>query len=282
VAVVALWHTMLGQGPFGALSAPLAEKVLSLQMFLALLALTALTLAATVAEAHQAIEARNEFITMAGHELRTPLTSLTLRMQHLEALLRREKRAEVACDQVRTVSRQLKRLAQLVERVLDVGRMASGRLEIQREAVDVVGLVEQVAATFAEEAARTGSELRISSPASLAAWWDRGRIEQALANLLANALKFGAGHPIDIRVSSDGVCVGIEVRDRGIGIAPEALTRIFERFERAVPLRHYGGLGLGLYLTQEIARAHGGTVRARSRPGQGAVFVLKLPVGDRG
>jgi signal transduction histidine kinase len=279
VAVVALWHTMLGHGPFGALSASLAEKVLTLQMFLALLALTALTLAAMVAEAHQAIEARNELIAIAGHELRTPLTSLTLRVQHLDARLRREGSSEAARDAVRTVSRQLKRLARLVERLLDVGRMTSGRLEIHREAVDVVGLVEQVVASFAEEAARVGSELRVASPASLTAWWDRGRIEQALVDLMANALKFGAGHPIDIRVSSDGAWVGIEVRDRGIGIDPEALTRIFERFERAVSLRNYGGLGLGLYLARAIAQAHGGTVRAWSRPGKGAAFVLKLPVG---
>ncbi|MFT3767964.1 MAG: MASE1 domain-containing protein [Minicystis sp.] len=282
VAVVALWHTMVGRGPFGALSASLAEKVLTLQMFLALLAVTALTLAAMVAEAHQAIEARNELITMAGHELRTPLTSLILRVQHLDARLHRVRGCEAAREDARAVSHQLKRLARLVERVLDVGLMASGRLEIHREAVNVVGLVEQVVATFAEEATRAGSALRVDAPASLAACWDRGRVEQALANLMANALKFGAGHPIDIHVSIDGRWVGIEVRDHGIGIAPEALKRIFDRFERAVSLRNYGGLGLGLYLTREIAEAHGGTIRARSRPGKGATFVLKLPVGERG
>ncbi|HEY0092994.1 MAG TPA: HAMP domain-containing sensor histidine kinase, partial [Archangium sp.] len=217
----------------------------------------------------------------AAHELRTPLTALTLRMQSLHALLRRERASETAREKVRATSRQLERLSQLVERLLDVGRITTGQLELHREAVDVSGLVEQVLDAFDEEATRAGSALRWEAEPGLIAWWDRGRIEQALINLLTNALKFGAGHPIELHVSAQQGGVRIAVRDHGIGIPPEALERIFERFERAVSSRRYAGLGLGLFLTRQIAESHGGTIHVESRPGEGATFVLQLPRGHR-
>jgi signal transduction histidine kinase len=232
-------------------------------------------------EARQAIEVRNEFIAIAAHELRTPLTALTLHAQSLGALLRREHASEVAHEKLRATSRQVKRLSQLVERVLDVGRITSGRLELHREAVDVAELVEQVVASFTEEATRVGSAVRVELQTHVTAWWDRGRIEQALVNLLTNAIKFGAGSPIEISVSSEGRWARIAVRDHGIGIAPEALDRIFERFERAVSSRKYGGLGLGLFLTRQMVESHGGTIHVESHAGDGSTFVLQLPVGEQ-
>ena len=241
----------------------------------------ALESARLFAETQQAIEARNEFIAMAAHELRTPLTSLTLRAQSVDRLLRREQASELAREKVSAMSRQIGRLGQLVERVLDVGRIGTGLLEIHREAVDVTGLVAQVAGSFADAATHAGSELRVEGEPGLTAWWGRDRIEQALANLVANALKFGAGHPIEIRVSREEQWVRIVVRDQGIGIAPEDIERIFQRFERAMSPSKYGGLGLGLFFTREIAASHGGTIHAESEPGKGATFVLELPVGER-
>ena len=229
-------------------------------------------------EAREAVEARNEFIAIAAHELRTPLTALLLRIRSMDGLLQRERISAEAQEKFRVMSRQLTRMCQLVERLLDVGRITTGRLELQREQVDVHELVEQVVDSFTEEARRIGTPLRLEAPTDLTAWWDRGRVEQALANLLANAIKFGAGHPIDIQVSDDGPWVRITVKDHGIGIAPEALERIFERFERAVSSSKYGGLGLGLFLTRQIAESHGGTIHVESRPGEGATFVLHLPV----
>jgi signal transduction histidine kinase len=103
------------------------------------------------------------------------------------------------------------------------------------------------------------------------------RIEQVISNLLSNAVKYGPGKPIEIRVAPTGAMARVTVRDHGIGIAPEAVRRIFGRFERAVSLRHYGGMGLGLYVARQIAEAHAGTIRVDSRPGEGALFVLELP-----
>ena len=102
------------------------------------------------------------------------------------------------------------------------------------------------------------------------------RLEQVVVNLLSNAIKYGAGKPISVTVALAGPAARIIVRDRGIGIGAEDQARIFERFERAVSL-NYGGLGLGLYITREIVRAHGGTIRVESEPGAGAAFIVELP-----
>jgi len=106
--------------------------------------------------------------------------------------------------------------------------------------------------------------------------WDRNRIEQVLVNLVSNAVKYGAGKPICIGVIRRDQTAEIVVKDAGIGIASKGLARIFERFERAVSTRHYGGLGLGLFITQHIVHAHGGEIDVRSLPGAGAEFVVSL------
>jgi signal transduction histidine kinase len=110
--------------------------------------------------------------------------------------------------------------------------------------------------------------------------WDSTRIEQVITNLIANALKFGAGKPIEISVSQVGSSARLTVKDHGIGIAPEKIERIFNKFERAVTSDNYGGLGLGLFISRSIADAHGGQMHAASRPGQGAEMTLELPLAS--
>jgi signal transduction histidine kinase len=110
---------------------------------------------------------------------------------------------------------------------------------------------------------------------------DRGRLEQVVSNLLSNAVKFGAGRPVEIRVERRGSQALLSVSDRGIGIDLASHPHLFERFERGVSARHYGGLGLGLYICRQIVDAHQGTIRVHSRPGQGATFTVELPVLDR-
>jgi len=107
--------------------------------------------------------------------------------------------------------------------------------------------------------------------------WDHRRIEQVITNLLANAIKFGKGLPIDVTVSQSGNHARLVISDHGIGIAEEHLSKIFERFERGVPSSHFGGLGLGLAIVREIVTAHGGTVKVDSTLGKGAVFTVELP-----
>src|SRR5262249_10801210 len=143
--------------------------------------------------------------------------------------------------------RQTERLTVLVERLLDVSRIAQGRLELTVEEFDLSALVTEVVEDFGEQAASARSEIRVQAPAELVGSWDRGRLSQALINLIATAIKYGCGKPVDVRLEGDARNVRLSIEDRGIGILPADRGRIFRRFERAASLSNYGGLGLGLY-----------------------------------
>jgi PAS domain S-box-containing protein len=231
-------------------------------------------------EARQAVAQRDEFFTVAAHELRTPTTSLKLNVQ---SLLRGARRGEAGTlpspllGKLEGIDRHAGRLNALVNELLDVTRIHAGRLRMDLEEVDLTALVQDVAARFELPATQARSTLLLESPGPVVGTWDRLRLEQVVTNLLSNALKYGTGKPVHVRVETSGGLARLEVRDEGIGIAPESLPRIFGRFERAVSDRHYGGLGLGLYITRQIVEALGGTVSVRSAPGAGATFTVELP-----
>jgi PAS domain S-box-containing protein len=227
------------------------------------------------AQAREALRERDEFISVAAHELRTPLTALQLKLQGLERGIKTA--AGAVGTRLDGALRQTERLALLVERLLDVSRIASGRLELSPELCDLSALVRQVAEDFREPASAAGSELRLHLAERAEGSWDRLRLEQVLVNLMSNAVKYGAGRPISVRLESAGDRVRIDVVDEGIGIAPEDLARIFTRFERAAPTRNYGGLGLGLYISRHIVEGHGGKIQVTSRPGHGSTFSIELP-----
>jgi signal transduction histidine kinase/integral membrane sensor domain MASE1 len=232
-------------------------------------------------EAQEAIQVRDEFIGIAAHELRTPLTALKL---HLQGLMRQVPRGEEAngmMSRLHAVVRQTSRLSRLVESLLDVRRLNTGQLELQREEVNLIELVEEVLERLEGDLERAGCETHVRAESPVLGWFDRIQLEQVLMNLLGNAMKFGARHPIEVEVGWQGDWARISVRDQGIGVAPEELERIFGRFERAVSSREYGGLGLGLFLTKQIVEAHGGTIRVESQPGAGATFTVLLPAPPR-
>ncbi|MFL5347729.1 MAG: sensor histidine kinase [Hyalangium sp.] len=149
---------------------------------------------------------------------------------------------------------------------------------LQPERVDLEELVADVVDRHSAEAQGARCEVRLEATSGLIGHWDRLRVEQAVSSLLNNAFKFGSGQPVEVSVTGAAGRGRVEVRDRGIGIPPEQLERIFERFERAVSSRSYGGLGLGLYLARRAAEAHGGQLWAQARPGGGATFTLELPL----
>jgi signal transduction histidine kinase len=228
-----------------------------------------------LSEALESVQARDDFLAVAAHELRTPLTSLILQIQILARALDREQRdPTVARRSMGTAETQARRLANLVDGLLDVARLASNRMSIRVEEVDVRQMLSELVTTLAPDLEKAGCSIKVSVPDAIVGKWDRMRIEQVLTNLLSNAMKFGARHPIEVGVTTTSTNVQISVRDHGIGISADDQARIFDRFERAVSSRHFGGLGLGLYISMQILRAHHGSLHVESTPGRGACFII--------
>ncbi|MFP2910228.1 ATP-binding protein [Pyxidicoccus sp. 3LFB2] len=229
----------------------------------------------------EAIRARDEFLSVASHELKTPLTSLGLRLHALSRAIDADPESSIARRHGREVvamKRQVTRLAELIDGLLDVSRISTGRLRIHYEPVDLTALVQEMVARFVPEAERAGCALEIRRAGPCEGSWDRLRLEQVVSNLLSNALKYGAGQPVHVHVEEANGLARLWVRDQGIGIDAAAHARIFQKFERAVSERHYGGLGLGLYVVRTLVEAMGGTIRVESQPGEGATFIVELPL----
>jgi signal transduction histidine kinase len=226
--------------------------------------------------ARAAIRVRDEFMLIAGHELRTPIAALVL---HHDSLL--ATRDGTPLDKIREragkLRTQTERLARLVEDLLDVSRISAGRLVLEREEIDLGALARETAERMHDEFERARTPLHLDV-AEVRGSWDRARLDQVLTNLLGNAVKYGKGSPVELRVQRDGESARIAVADQGIGVAPEDQLRIFKRFERAVSPRKFGGLGLGLWITSQLVEAHGGTIEVVSEPGAGATFVVVLPL----
>ncbi|MCY1069339.1 AAA family ATPase [Nannocystis sp. RBIL2] len=230
------------------------------------------------AAAEEAVRQRDEFISIASHELRTPLTSLQLAVQSLERRLARGVDVERARSVIAVSSRQVQRLADLVDMLLDVSRIQAGRLELNREPVDLRALVVETVAQFDDQLAQSGTTLTMRAEQPVIGQWDPYRLEQVVTNLIANAIKFGENAPIEIAVTAEEGVARLCVTDHGIGIPAEVQAQLFERFRRGVSSRHYGGLGLGLYITRTIVEAHGGRIRLDSEAGRGATFCVDLPL----
>lgn len=235
----------------------------------------------------QAVRDREEFLSIASHELRTPLTALHLQMDSLLRTLARRPEEGLASGRAleriersaRTASTQVTRLTKLVDELLDVSRVAAGRLVLEREPVDLAVLAREVAARFDPLMQEAGCALEVHAPGSVIGLWDRARLDLVISNLLSNAIKYGPNQPVSLTVEGGDEVGRLIVRDRGIGIPPEAQARIFERFERAVSTRNYGGFGLGLWIAREVIAAHGGTIQVHSAPKarEGATFIVELP-----
>jgi signal transduction histidine kinase len=164
-----------------------------------------------------------------------------------------------------------------VDSLLDISRINAGRLDFELAEVDLAAVVREVASRFSEEASRAGCPLSVRAENPVVGRWDRNRVDQVVTNLLTNALKYGAGSPVELLVRQEATHATLEVKDQGIGIREQDRHRIFERFERAVPHEHYSGFGLGLWIVNEIVTGLGGAVTVDSHPGQGAVFRVQLP-----
>jgi signal transduction histidine kinase len=239
---------------------------------------------AAQAELREAVRAREEFLSVASHELRTPLTPLkgfaSLTLQRLEQSEAQPER-DWLLKAMRSMSRQTERLARLVDDLLDTARIQSGRFDLACKPVDLLPVVHEVLERFELRGAAGLRFCLEPPPGSLEGVWDAARLDQVITNLLSNAVRYSPqGGTVHISFGVSPSHVELRVRDEGIGIPPESLSRLFHPFSRAsnATSRHFGGLGLGLFICREIVERHGGAIWAESAgPHQGSCFHVRLP-----
>ncbi len=231
------------------------------------------TLNAMLARLEAALQRERDFVADAGHELRTPLALLRT---ELELALRHAETSEELREAVRASAHEVDRLAQLAEDLLLIARSDQGKLSLRLELVQASEVVSSVARRFEWRAQEEGRRLAVEAPPGCSLRGDRIRLEQALGNLVDNALRHGSGD-VHLRASqSDGV-VEFHVSDDGEGFPPEYLENAFERFSRPDQARSGGGSGLGLSIVRVIAEAHGGSAHVKQEPGQGAEVWIAVP-----
>jgi two-component system, LuxR family, sensor kinase FixL len=242
--------------------------------------------------AEEEIRHRDQVLAIASHELKTPVGSMNLQTRMLQrvamqtaselnAIHERTGFAAKELDSIRGRVAKLesysRRLARLIEQLVDSAHIHYGSLPLKVEDADLAELAREAVASLQDEVARSGSTVTILADAPITGRWDPIRIEQVIANLLLNAAKFGKGNPIRIAVDADPIAARVSVMDEGSGIAAEDQVRIFEQFERAAAAGGALGLGLGLYIARQIVLAHGGAISVRSAVGSGSTFTVELP-----
>ncbi len=231
-------------------------------------------------ETQQAVRARDDFLSVASHELRTPLTPLSIQLQRLVGTRTRPP-ANLTLERTREIlqraDRHVQRLAALIDNLLDVSRVTSGRFTLDLAEVDMCEIVRDVVARHTDDLSNAGSKIQLTLPPHAHGFWDRSRLDQVVTNLLTNAIKYGCGKDIEVKIAVKQGRTLVSVRDQGIGVPQDKQANIFERFERAVSTREYAGLGLGLFIARQILEAHGGTIHVSSDVGVGSCFVIDIP-----
>ena len=238
----------------------------------------------TQGELEHAVRMRDDFMSIVSHEVRTPLNGLILETQLRKMHLARDNAAAFTLDKMKAMverdERQIQSLIRLIEDMLDVSRIRTGKLSIRPGQFDLSRLVSTLVETFAPQISAAQSSVNLSADSPVVGLWDEFRIEQVVSNLLTNALRYGAKSPIDVSVYVEGENAIVEVRDQGIGINEENQQRIFQQFERVSAKHAVAGLGLGLFISEQIVAAHGGQITVQSALGEGAVFRVSLPLAQ--
>jgi len=238
----------------------------------------------TESKLRKAVHARDEFLSIASHELKTPLTALRLNTQVLCRLITKgDEKAfepERVSGYVEQTFKQTDRLNRLIEDMLDISRIETGRLTIRKEMINLTELIRELKSRFDEQfKAQTGSEISLKAPPVIMGNWDPARIEQVINNLLTNALRYGEKKPIEIELGQADNRIHIRVIDHGMGVPEELKETIFDRFERGrISANDISGLGLGLYIARQIVISHDGNIEIENTPGGGATFHITLNV----
>jgi two-component system, sensor histidine kinase and response regulator len=229
--------------------------------------------------AERALQTRDEFLSITSHDIRSLLQALrlTLDVQLLRAQDRNFEREAMVRAIQRSVS-DVQQMSRLVEDLLDRSQLEAGKLALHLQESDLVALVKETVQRSSDEARRAGSTVTVEASGPVVGRFDAIRVDQIISNLLSNAIKYGPRKPIRVSVQKVGESAEITVTDRGPGIPPAQQDQIFERFERGTASERTGSYGLGLWIVRELARLHGGNVTLQSSPGQGASFIVTLPL----
>jgi signal transduction histidine kinase len=234
-----------------------------------------------IGELREAVRARDEFVAIAAHELRNPMTPILMQVSGLAAAVRdpRRCRPELLVPRLEALEHAVREFVRRSTALLDVSRIAAGNVRIEAAEVDLSHVVRGVVDRAGVAARMARGPLEADLEEGVVGIWDRLALEQVAENLLSNALKFGAGKPVAVALTSDGQTARLAVRDRGIGISEADRARIFGRFERAVTRREHGGFGIGLWLANQLVLAMGGAIAVEGAPGEGTTFTVTLPLG---
>ncbi len=239
----------------------------------------------TQVELEHAVRMRDDFMSIVSHEVRTPLNGLILETQLRKMHLARDNAAAFTLDKMKAMverdERQIQSLIRLIEDMLDVSRIRTGKLSIRPSRFDLSVAVGNLLESFAAQVSAAQSSVNYRAGQPVIGQWDEFRIEQVVSNLLTNALRYGAKKPIDVSVYMQGDQAVIEVTDQGIGISEENQQRIFQQFERVAGSHVVTGLGLGLFISEQIVAAHNGQITVRSTLGEGAMFRVCLPLEQK-
>lgn len=225
------------------------------------------------------LKTRDQFFSLASHELKTPLTSIKLQNDLILKMFKKEN-PDIPKIQgmLERTGKNADRINRLVDDMLDISRMNTGKLSLQKESFELTHLVREVVERLMPLLESAGCKVNFSSDEEVTGFWDRFRLEQVFTNILTNAAKYAPGKPIDIKSEIHEHSVMVSIRDHGAGIPEEDQDKIFNKFERAKKESDSKGLGLGLYITREIIRMHNGSINVLSKPGDGAEFDVWLPV----
>lgn len=228
------------------------------------------------------IRSRDEFLSIASHELKTPLTSMLLQTQHALHSIRNVSLAHFSIESLlkmlETVENQTKRLSRMINDLLNVSLITTGNLNIEPEEINLNILAAQVVEEFSKRLERDNIQIVFREEDIITSYWDKLRIEQAVTNIISNAIRYGQGKPIEVTIKKHYSNAQIIVVDHGIGISKSTQKKIFDLFERGVSQESYKGLGVGLYITRQIVDAHGGTIKVISKEGRGSTFIIVLPI----
>lgn len=228
------------------------------------------------------IKIRDEFLSIASHELKTPLTTMLLKIQGALHSIKNQSLASFSVqnllDMLLDTEQQTQRLSKMINDFLNVSVISTGRLELEIEEADLTEIVRGIINNFKEKTLKEGYKINLDAKEKVKANIDKIRIQQVITNLISNALKYGNGKPINIKVYKHNETAEIAIEDQGIGIPSKEQEKIFALFQRAVTNGHYKGLGIGLYISNQIIKSHKGKIKVKSHEGKGSTFTIELPL----